>query len=341
MTSGNPGSRQRRHPTGQAGWLLTVLLALAALALTLVPVTFLPPAGTQIAQAAEPIDTATLRLIDDRTRITLAAFRLNRVTNTYLGTAALTNTGADALAAPLYLVVASVTPAGASVVGAHGLTTDGKPYFDLTTFMPGGTLAPAAVAKTLTLQMKSPTAAPIQLGLHLYARAPPVNRPPTANAGPNQTAPVGRAITLDGSGSTDPEGRLLRFNWSFLSRPTGSTAVLSGPTLVNPSFSIDRFGDYQVQLIVNDGALDSAPDTVTVSTENSRPVANAGPDRSAWVGDTLILDGTASTDADQDPLTYAWSLLSRPADSAAALTGAATASPHLTIDRRGSYVAQL
>lgn len=434
MTSGNPGSRQRRHPTGQAGWLLTVLLALAALALTLVPVTFLPPAGTQIAQAAEPIDTATLRLIDDRTRITLAAFRLNRVTNTYLGTATLTNTGADALAAPLYLVVASVTPAGASVVGADGLTTNGKPYFDLTGFIPGGTLAPAAVAKTLSLQMKNPTAAPIQLGLHLYARAPPVNRPPTANAGPDQTAPVGRAITLDGSGSTDPEGRLLRFNWSFLSRPTGSTAVLSGPTLVNPSFSIDRFGDYQIQLIVNDGAtdsapdtvaittqntapvanagpdqsgfvgdpihlngsastdvdgdpltylwslvnrpadstaelsdtravapgfaldwpgtyvaqlivndgaLDSAPDTVTVSTENSRPVANAGPDRSAWVGDTLVLDGTASTDADQDQLTYAWSLLSRPAGSAAALTGAATASPRLTIDRRGSYVAQL
>jgi len=33
------------------------------------------------------------------------------------------------------------------------------------------------------------------------------------------------------------------------------------------------------QLIVNDGKVDSAPDTVVITTENSAPVANAGPDQ--------------------------------------------------------------
>jgi len=337
MTRGNQSSRL----TGRIGWLPATLLALVALGLILVPIAFLTPDRIHAAQAAEPIDTGALRLIDDQARITLGAFRLNRATNTYLGTATITNISAERLAAPLYLVVASVSPAGASVVGADGLTTDGKPYYDLTTFMPYGVLAPAAVTETLTLQMKSPSAAPIQLGLHLYAWAPSYNRPPTANAGPDQTAPVGHAITLDGSGSTDPEGSLLQFDWSFLSRPAGSTAVLSGPTLVNPSFTIDRFGDYRIQLIVSDGITESPADSVRVSTLNSPPVADAGPDQSARVGDTVTLDGSRSSDRDGQPLTYRWSLLAAPAGSTATLTGPDPVTRTLSLDRAGTYRVQL
>ena len=105
MTRDDLDSKRSKRLAGRVGWLPAILLALVALGLSLAPIAFLTPRRAHSALAAEPIDTATLRLIDDRTRITLAAFRLNRVTNTYLGTATVTNTGADTLAAPLYLVV--------------------------------------------------------------------------------------------------------------------------------------------------------------------------------------------------------------------------------------------
>ena len=99
------------------------------------------------------------------------------------------------------------------------------------------------------------------------------NQPPVANAGPDQTARVGDTVTLDGSTSSDPDGDPLTFDWSFLSWPTDSAAFLSDPTAVNPTFTLDRFGDYEIALTVSDGLTDSAPDSVRVSTLNSPPVS--------------------------------------------------------------------
>ena len=96
------------------------------------------------------------------------------------------------------------------------------------------------------------------------------NHPPVANAGPDQTVYVTNTVTLDGSGSTDVDGNPLTYSWSFVSRPAGSAAALSDPTAVNPTFVVDKFGDYIVQLIVNDGTVNSAPDTVIISTRIQR-----------------------------------------------------------------------
>src|SRR5207342_3303217 len=108
--------------------------------------------------------------------------------------------------------------------------------------------------------------------------------------------------------------------WSFTSRPAGSQAILVNATLVNPTFVADVLGTYVVQLIVNDGTVDSPPDTVSITASRPRPVANAGPDQAVlFVGQTVQLDGRGSSDANGNPLTFRWSFTSRPAGSQATL----------------------
>ena len=169
----------------------------------------------------------------------------------------------------------------------------------------------------------------------------PANRPPLANAGPDQSVIVSQLVFLDGSGSSDPDSNPLTYRWSFSSRPAGSSAALTGATSATPSFVADRAGDFVLQLIVNDGLVDSAADTVVVTTSNTRPVANAGADQTVSQGATATLDGTASSDANGDPLTYFWSLLTVPNGSTAVLNGADTATPDFLTDLAGLFVAQL
>jgi len=91
------------------------------------------------------------------------------------------------------------------------------------------------------------------------------NSPPVADAGPDQTVLVGDTANLDGSGSTDVDGDSLTFSWS-LTTPPGSASTLDDPTIVNPTFGVDIPGMYVAQLIVNDGTVDSDPDTVSITT---------------------------------------------------------------------------
>ena len=167
------------------------------------------------------------------------------------------------------------------------------------------------------------------------------NSPPVANAGMDETGQVGDFVQLDGSKSSDVDGDALTYTWALLSRPTGSQVVLTNPTAVNPSFTIDKVGTYVVQLIVNDGTFNSAPATVTITSENSAPVAVAGPDQSVKSGDTVTLDGSKSYDVDGDAITYLWSFTSKPAGSSAVLSDPTAVRPTFTVDQPGIYVAQL
>ncbi len=168
-----------------------------------------------------------------------------------------------------------------------------------------------------------------------------VNDPPIANAGPDQTKQVTNTVQLTGSGSSDVDGDSLTFQWSFDSLPAGSGAILSNPTAVNPTFVIDRPGSYIVKLIVNDGTVNSEPDTVTITTTNSPPVANASPDQTVNQGDTIHLDGSGSHDVDGDALTFHWSLSSVPQGSTATLSDTSAMNPTFVADKAGAYIARL
>ena len=175
----------------------------------------------------------------------------------------------------------------------------------------------------------------------LSIRGQTANTPPVAEAGPDQSGRVGNAITLDGSGSSDVDGNLLTYDWNLITRPTGSTAMLNDPGAVKPTFFIDKAGTYVGRLVVNDGTVDSAPDTVKVNTINSPPVANAGPDQKVSVNDTVTLDGSGSSDVDGNRLTYAWSFTTKPDGSSAKLSDTKAVKPTFKVDKPGNYVVQL
>ena len=164
---------------------------------------------------------------------------------------------------------------------------------------------------------------------------------PVANAGPDQTINIGSTVTLNGSGSTDVDGHPLTYQWSIMSAPQGSSATLTNPTSVRPTFVVDRVGNFTVQLIVNDGFLNSQPSKVTISTNDVAPVANAGPDQTVSVGATVQLDGSGSTDVDGNPITYSWLLVSVPQGSSATLSSATAVQPTFVADRVGTYSVQL
>jgi hypothetical protein len=74
---------------------------------------------------------------------------------------------------------------------------------------------------------------------------------------------------------------------------------------------------------------------------NACPIANAGPDVTPFVGETIQLDGSASTDMDGNPLNYRWNILSKPAASLAQLSDANAVMPSLSVDCRGEYIIEL
>ncbi len=319
----------RRHLIGLL-FLLTLLLPLAGL--------FVWRSTIDSAQAATTLDLTRLHSLAADTQTILSGLRLNRATGRYTGSVTVRNTSTRPLAAPLYLVIDVVTPAGAAIVGAEGQTTTGRPWFDLSPLMTGATLAPGAATRALTVQIGGTANAAIGLQTQVWTQ--PANRAPTANAGPDQTAHVGDSVALDGSASTDPDGDSLGFLWSFAARPSGSTATLADPTLVKPGFRVDKPGSYRLGLTVNDGRLASAPAYTTVSTRNSAPVANAGPDRSAHVGDPVTLDGSASSDVDGQTLAFRWTL-SPPGGSTAVLDDPTAIRPGFQLDLRGTYLGTL
>ena len=174
-------------------------------------------------------------------------------------------------------------------------------------------------AQTITLTM--------DVSKTVYAR---FATKPVADAGDDVSAAEASLVTLDGSGSVDPEGDPLQFTWNQVAGPTVVLDVSdpARPRLVTPEVGPGTTV-LSFELTVSDGTHTSDPDlvNVTVTNVNHPPVASAS--ASAAVSETspVTLDGSLSFDPDSDPLTYYWVQTAGPVVS---LTGADTVRPSFT-----------
>lgn len=146
------------------------------------------------------------------------------------------------------------------------------------------------------------------------------NQPPVAVAGPDTTIHLPNdSITLDGRASHDPDGMITQWNWNKISGP--ASAITSNANTAYPFISRLTAGIYLFELIVTDDKGLSGRDTVRLTVndpalQNSPPVARAGADQVLSLPLSAVnLDGTASTDPDNNIVSYAWNKISGPASS--------------------------
>src|SRR5204862_6470806 len=108
-----------------------------------------------------------------------------------------------------------------------------------------------------------------------------LNRAPLADAGSDQSVFTGTVATLTAAASSDPDGDVLTYQWSFSSRPAASGATLSNSSSMAPSFRPDVVGAYVLSLTVTDPSGASSTDSVTVNAFTPATVTVVATDASA------------------------------------------------------------
>jgi PKD repeat protein len=127
------------------------------------------------------------------------------------------------------------------------------------------------------------------------------NTPPFAFVDAPASGQAGAPVQFDATASYDPDGDPLTFSWDF-----GDGNLGSGPT---PSHTYQTAGMFTVALTLSDGngGIDTAAVNVDVQQgANQPPNAVIGGPYSGSEDGPINFDGSASSDPDEDPLTYTW-----------------------------------
>jgi len=164
------------------------------------------------------------------------------------------------------------------------------------------------------------------------------NQPPVANAGPDKYIVLpANSITLDGSGSSDPDGSIASYLWTKL---TGGAATITSSTSVTTTVTGLVNGHYTFQLKVTDNGGAFTYDTMALYV-NQKPTANiaGNPITITLPVDSVLLNGSGSTD-DDGIQSYAWSKVSGPG-SPNIFTPAVSSTKVTGLSTAGVYVFQL
>lgn len=169
---------------------------------------------------------------------------------------------------------------------------------------------------------------------------------------PSQPLTVGAAVVLDATGSTDADGDAVSVTWEITEKPSGSAALLMINN-ANARFSPDVQGVFKVRARGTDArgsysetvhvfdANNRAPQTMLVSSASNPTQLDGEQTLNAATGYIVSLNGADSVDADGDQLTYAWTVVSQPAGSAAALDNVTGSTTQITPDLLGDYVVKM
>ena len=125
------------------------------------------------------------------------------------------------------------------------------------------------------------------------------NQLPVAVISAPTTGIEGAAITFDGSGSLDPDGTIVSYDWNF---GDGGNAIgdITTHTFVA--------GTYDVTLTVTDeaGDTDIASITIQISASNVPPTAAISGPTNGSEGVAVTFDGAGSSDPDGNVVDYVW-----------------------------------
>lgn len=190
-----------------------------------------------------------------------------------------------------------------------------------------------AVSQKLTIAVTRPAGA--------------TNVPPVAVIGSgaaHHECEVGGYCGLSSYRSHDADGDARTYLWTYWNAATPSDRrTVAGSGLY--AISTASAGTWHVELVANDGQADSATaaQTVVVKTgANVAPTTRVSVDAgTVLVGETIAFDGSATTDANGDQISYQWTLIDRPDGSNATLQNATSARATVVADRPGIYRARL
>ena len=180
-----------------------------------------------------------------------------------------------------------------------------------------------ACGTSATLQpLKYPSASP--------PSSPPSNVAPSAQFSYQRLAGSGNIVSLNGSASSDPDGRITAWDWY-----SGTTKVATGPSA---AVSLGAGTSKTVKLVVTDNAGATASLTRTLSLPNRSPkIVRTSPTDGATAGTNTPLLSAVATDDDGDALQYKYQVTGPSVSVSSAWTGNSWAVPARTLDPGVSY----
>ena len=127
---------------------------------------------------------------------------------------------------------------------------------------------------------------------------PTVHSPPIADAGEDLDAYAGDTVTLDGTGSRDPDGAIVEYMWAC----TSHTVTLQDDDTDEPSFTPNSEDEYVFTLVVKDDlGLSSPEDEVSIFVTYRSITPRIGP--FLYDDDTAVGNAAATLYNDDDSYT--------------------------------------
>jgi K319L-like, PKD domain len=135
------------------------------------------------------------------------------------------------------------------------------------------------------------------------------NNAPVANGGDDQTVSANSEVTLDGSKSSDEDGKLISHKWEQTDGPKVDIkdSDEAKASFNAPSLSEDSKLVFKLTVTDDQDATDSDDVSINVKNiENIAPKAEAGRNQKTSANTEVTLDGSKSSDEDGKLISHKW-----------------------------------